>query len=282
MNVWFSTMDPVITPDEYMVVCISRQIRDGETVAQGLATPLVTAGYLLARLTHAPHLYFVSAIGQGMCRDAAPLQLNRVEELWLDRSLSNIGFARAVLDILPSLRIREFFRPGQIDPYGNFNNLAFGKDYITSGRQHPKMRLPGSGGIPDVTTFLSDICLYVPRHSRVTFVPQLDVCSGMGCSAQRTHGRNPVFMITDLGQFDFANGRLRLTSYHYGCDINYIQSKTGFELEIAPDVHETIPPNSEELNLLRNIIDPLGIRKLELLSGAPRKQLLRDIIAREQ
>lgn len=275
-------MDQLITADEYMVVCISRQIRDGETVVQGLATPLVAAGYLLARLTHAPHLYFVSAIGQGMCRDAAPLQLNRIEELWLDRSLSNIGFARAVLDILPSLQIREYFRPAQIDPNGNFNNLAFGKDYIISGRQHPRLRLPGSGGIPDVTTYLSNICLYVPRHSRVTFVPQLDVRSGMGCSSQRTHGMNPVYLITDLGQFDFANGRLRLTSYHNGCKPNYIQAKTGFEIEIAPDVHETIPPSPEELNLLRNTIDPLGIRKLELLSGAYRKRLLRDIIAQEQ
>lgn len=275
-------MDPNITPDEYMVVCISRQIRDGEILVQGLATPLVAAGYLLARLTHAPNIYFVSAIGQGICRDPAPLQINRVEQLWLDRALTNVSFARAVLDVLPSLRPKEYFRPGQLDPYGNFNNLGFSKDYLTTGKYRPRMRLPGSGGIPDVTTFLNNICLYVPRHSRVTFVPQLDVRSGLGCSPDRQHGSNPVYLITDLGQFDFANGHMRLTTYHPGCDITYIQSKTGFEIEIAPDVHATPLPTAEELQLLRETIDSKGIRKLELLSGAPRKQLLREIIAQEQ
>lgn len=49
--------------DELMCACIARQLEDGEMVAQGLATPLVAAGYLLAKLTHAPHLRFASAIG---------------------------------------------------------------------------------------------------------------------------------------------------------------------------------------------------------------------------
>lgn len=42
------------TPDEIMVVCMARQIQDGEIVAQGIATPLVATAYLLARYTHAP------------------------------------------------------------------------------------------------------------------------------------------------------------------------------------------------------------------------------------
>jgi hypothetical protein len=161
------------TREEVMVVCISRQVQDSEIVAQGLATPLVAAAYLLARYTHAPGLYFASAIGQGVCRQPAPLSLSNVESLWLDRSLTNIGFVRAVADVLPTLRPKEFFRPGQVDVHGNTNNIAFGRDI-----NHPRLRLPGSGGIPDVTTFLPEIFLYVPRHSRVTFVPQLDFCSG--------------------------------------------------------------------------------------------------------
>lgn len=265
-----------------MVTCIARQISDGETVAQGLATPLVAAGYLMARLTHAPNLNFVSAIGQGLCQDAAPISLNHIEELWLDRSLITVGFVRAVMDVLPSLRPKEFFRPAQIDQFGNFNNLAFGKNYLTSGRSQPRLRLPGSGGIADVTTFLHEICLYVPRHSRVTFVPELDVCSGLGCSPDRKHGSDPVCLITDLGQFDFRNGRMCLASYHPGVSITQIQAKTGFEFELAVDLHETPLPSDEELRLLRQEIDPLGIRKLELLTGAPRKQLLREILAREQ
>jgi glutaconate CoA-transferase subunit B len=268
------------TPDEIMVVCISRQVRDGEVVAQGLATPIVAAGYLLARRTHAPNLYFSSAIGQGVCREPAPLKLLQVESLWLDQAIITIGFVRGVADVLPSLRPLEFFRPAQVDPQGNFNNIAFGRNYHA-----PRLRLPGTGGIPDVTTFLNDIYLYVPRHSRITFVPKLDFHSGLGHNKARTHGSGPQYLISDLGQFDFKgtdpNRRLRLVSYHREASIQRIQAKTGFEFEIAPDVQETPPPTEEELYSLRNEIDPLRIRNLELLSGNQRRTLLRDIITKE-
>lgn len=271
-----------ITADEIMVACIARQIRDGEVVAQGIATPLVTAGYLLARHTHAPHLYFTSAIGQGICRDPAPMSITTIEGLWLDRALTHVGFVIAAADVLPRLRPKEFFRPGQVDAAGNFNNIAFGKDYLTSGQQQPRLRLPGSGGIPDVTTFISDICMYVPRHSRVTFVPRLDVRSGLGHDSARTRGHGPVYLVSDLGQFDFLHGKMRLTSYHPGVTIDQIRARTGFELEIAPDVQETPLPTETDLHLLRQEIDPMGIRRLELLSGSTRRQLLAEILERER
>src|SRR4030066_2083258 len=99
------------TPDEIMVVCMSRQIRDGVVVAQGLATPLVAAAYLLARHTHAPNLYFASAIGQGICRQPAPLSLIQVESLWLDRAIITGGFVQAVADVPPRMGPKEVFRP---------------------------------------------------------------------------------------------------------------------------------------------------------------------------
>ena len=37
----------------------------------------------------------------------------------------------------------------------------------------------------------------------------------------------------------------------------------------------------EEVRLLREEIDPLGVRKLETLSGAQRKELIREILKRE-
>ena len=265
-----------MTPEDWMVICMARQVNNGELVAQGLATPLVTAAYLLARHTHAPNLYFASAIGQGMCRQPAPLALLNVESLWLDRAMTQVGFVQAAADILPCLRPKEFFRPAQVDPCGNFNNIAFGQDYHC-----PRLRLPGTGGIPDVTTYIDDILLYVPRHSRVTFVPQLDFLSGLGHHPARRSGSGPRCLITDLGQFDFAQGRLRLVTYHPGVDIGYIQKKTGFPLEIAPDVSPTAPPDPEEIRLLHEEIDPLGIRFLESLSGSERRQRLHEIIARE-
>jgi acyl CoA:acetate/3-ketoacid CoA transferase beta subunit len=268
-----------ITPDEMMVVCIARQLLDGETVAQGLATPLIASAYLLAKKTHAPHLSFMSAIGQGFCRQPAPVGLARIEKLWLDRTINSVGFARAATEILTSLRPKEFFRPAQIDRHGNFNNIAFGKDYLKT--RSTRLRLPGTGGIPDVTTFINDIHLYVPRHSRVTFVAKLDLCSGLGHHPSRRRGTGPKFVTTDLGLFDYANAQMRLISYHPGVTIEHIQSHTGFEIAISPDVHETLLPTDEELRLLREEIDPLGIRRLESLSGAVRRNLLHEILDRE-
>lgn len=264
------------TIDELISVCISRQIEDGEVLAQGINTPLVTAGYILAQCTHAPNARIASAIGQGICQGWSALGVGRIEELWLGKALVHVGFAAATADLLPKYNPKEFFRPAQVDITGNFNNIAFGQDYC-----QPRMRLPGTGGIPDVTTYSNRVCLYVPRHSRLTFVEKVDFVSGLGHVPHRLRGRGPNYLITDLGQFDWANGHMRLTSYHPGVSVAQIQKKTGFTLEITPDVCETPLPTYEEIRLLREDIDPLNTRKLETLGGSARKDLLRSILEQE-
>ena len=264
------------SPDEMMVVCMSRQIQDGELVVQGIATPLVAAAYLLARWTHAPNLFFASAIGQGICKHPAPLGISNIENLWLDKSITNIGFVRTAADFLPSLKPKEFFRPAQVDANGNFNNIAFGKNI-----NKPKLRLPGTGGIPDVTTYIDKTYLYVPRHSKVTFVSSLDFRSGLGHHPARTCGKGPRYLVSNLGQFDFYNGKMRLVSYHAGVTIHKIETKTGFPIQITEDIRQTNPPSESEIKLLRTEIDPLGIRRLELLTGRARKELLFDILSAE-
>jgi glutaconate CoA-transferase subunit B len=265
------------TIDELICVCIARQVVDGEGLAQGIATPLVAAGYLLAWHTHAPNLYFASAIGQSICREGAPLGIASIEELWLDKAMDNLGFVHIAADILPRVRPKEFFRPGQVDPQGNSNNIAFGKDYRT-----PRLRLPGTGGIPDVTNILDDIYLYVPRHSRVTFVKQLDFLSGMGHHPARKKGNGPCYLVSNLGQFDFASGHMRVTHLHPGVNLEHVQAKTGFELEISPQLSTTEPPTEEEVRLLREEIDPLELRKLELMSGPERRQAIRAALEKER
>lgn len=264
------------TVDELICTCIARQLEDGEVVAQGLATPLVVAGFLLAKLTHAPNLRFVSAIGQAICDDWAPLSLSRIEDLWLGQARMGMGFARAVTEVLPRFTPKEFFRPAQMDALGNFNNIAIGEDYA-----RPYMRLPGTGGIPDVTTFSEQVYIYVPRHSKVVFVEQVDFVSGVGHVPNRQQGAGPRYCVSDLGQFDWANGRMRLTTVHRGVTVEHVQRKTGFALEIAPEVCETPPPTVEEVRLLRQEIDPLGIRRLEMLGGTARKELIRSILEQE-
>jgi glutaconate CoA-transferase subunit B len=205
-----------------------------------------------------------------------PLGVGRIEAMWLEKGLFHAGFATAAAELLPKYHPKEFLRPAQIDAYGHTNNIAFGKDY-----HHPRMRLPGAGGIPDVTTFSDQIYFYVPRHSRVTFVEKVDFLSGSGHSEKRVRGAGPRYLVSDFGQFDWYNGRMRLISYHPNVTIEQIQQKTGFPLEIAIDVHETPPPTPEEIRLLREQIDPLGVRKLEMLGGSERKTLLREILEKE-
>lgn len=270
------------TTDELMVVCISRQIENGEIVAQGIATPLVAAGYLLAKLTHAPDITFISAIGQALCREPAPLGVATIESLWIRQGLMSVGFVQAAVDLLPRFGPKEFFRPGQVDACGNFNNVYMGGSY-----DRPRLRLPGSGGIPDVTVFEENVYLYVPRHGRHTFVPRLDFRSGLGHDPARRAGYGPRYLVSDLGQFDFMPagepdaGRIRLTSVHAGVTVERLQAKTGFALVMPERVPETEPPSAEELRLLREVIDPLGVRQLETLSGAARRQRLRDILRAE-
>jgi acyl CoA:acetate/3-ketoacid CoA transferase beta subunit len=262
--------------DELIVTCIARQVKDGEVVAQGLATPMVAAGYLLAWSTHAPHLYFASAIGQSVCRRGAPLGLAQVEALWLDLAMTSFGFVQAAADLLPRVRPKEFFRPGQVDVHGNFNNLSLGKDF-----RRPRLRLPGSGGIPDVTTVLDDIYLYVPRHSRVTFVKELDFLSGLGHNPIRRRGSGVRYLVSDLGQFDFLDGSMRLTHLHPGISLERVKAKTGFALRVAANLKETEPPPAAWLEKLRTVVDPLGIRRLEMLSGAERRKALRAMLEAE-
>ena len=263
-------------PADLMCVCIARQVRDGEILAQGLATPLVAAGYLLAWRMHAPHVYFASAIGQSVCREGAPIGLSRVEDLWLERALRLYGFVPAVAEMLPCVRPKEYFRPGQVDAVGRFNNVAIGRD-----PRRPRLRLPGSGGIPDVTTVFTDIHLYVPRHSRAVFVERLDFASSLGHTPDRRHGRGPQYLVSELGQFDFAAGRLRLTHVHPGVTPEDIDRRTGFPVERAPTIEETPPPSERELELLRTEIDPLDVRRLEFLSGSRRREALEAILRSE-
>ncbi len=265
------------TIDELISVCISRQLRPGDVWAQGINTPLVAAGLILGKIRHAPSACFTSAIGQALLQDWGPLRIGRAEELWVGKGLIHLGFAAGAAEILPKFSPKEFFRPAQVDQQGNTNNIAFGRDY-----RRPRLRLPGSGGIPDVSPNYDHSYLYVPRHSRLTFARKLDFVSGLGHAPDRTRGAGPRYLISDLGQFDWKNGGMRLTHLHPDVDIKTVLRKTGFELEIAEDLRETAPPDAEDLRLLREEIDPLGTRKLETLGGAARKTLLREILERER
>ena len=263
------------TRDELMACCISRQLRDGDLVAQGIATPMVLTGYLLAKLTHAPNLTILSATGNSISRGWQPLSFVRSDAMWLDRPLRRLHFDEISCEILPTLEPKEFLRPAQVDQIGNFNNL-----WIGSGGQ-PRLRLPGCGGIADITPFYTRIYLYVPRHSPRVFVPRVDCVSGLGSPCVRDAGPRFYYLVSDMGQFDLHDGRLRITALHPGSTLEQVRAATGFELQVAAPLPETEPPTAVELSAIRDRIDPLGVRRLEFLSGQARMDAIRHLIALE-
>ena len=53
---------------------------------------------------------------------------------------------------------------------------------------------------------------------------------------------------------------------HPGVTVEEVQEATGFELVIDDDLDETRRPTDEELALIRDVLDPQGLREAEVRS----------------
>ena len=156
--------------------------------------------------------------------------------------------------------------PAQIDRYGNVNVSLIGD------HDHPSVRFPGGLGIPDWMLYVGRVYVYVPKHTRRSFVEKVDYVTGLGQlpggRAERLRrgipGGGPEKVFTNLAvlTFDDQTGLMGLESVHAGSSLEEIRENTGFEF-LAPDpVPETEPPTVEQIDLIRNKIDPRGLRKL--------------------
>ena len=57
---------------------------------------------------------------------------------------------------------------------------------------------------------------------------------------------------------------MRLRSVHPGVTVDEVVAATGFELVVPDDVPETRAPTADELELIREVIDPHGLRDQEV------------------
>jgi len=272
------------TVDEMMTVLMAREVRNNDVMIVGVATPMVWAAFTLAKVTHAPDAIYHYIMGNTFV-----LEPRQVSLLYLEMNTARAyrfqDSVECTLESLPSDKLTtiEFFRPAQIDQYGNSNNICIG-DW-----KKPKIRLPGAAGIFDFSMFYArGSFLYTPRHDTRTFVPteKLDFISGVGFPDGKTSicgGSGPQCVITNLAYLDFDDDTksMKLGSIHPGVDLETLKDSTGFELIIPNELKETLPPTIKEIQLLREKVDPLNIRKLEVLSGNERKELLDDIIQKE-
>ncbi len=261
-----------------MVVTMARLVEDGDFLAEGIGTFLPTAAYMLAKLTHAPNCTSLCPNGNTLMPGTRTLTLGHDEfetipraSMWLDYLQINTSTMPAIL-IGAATRWTEFMRPAQIDPGGATNNVCIGP------HARPKVRFPGSAGIPDASTVARRFYYYAPRHTRQLFVPKLDFCSGAGHPGTATGHPQTITVITNLGVLETGpEGRLRMTRLHLDATRSEIEEHTGFAVDWAPDVAVAAPPSAAELRLLDTTIDPRGLRFLEALTGAPRRQRLRAL-----
>ncbi|MDT4929701.1 MAG: hypothetical protein QOF92_2568, partial [Pseudonocardiales bacterium] len=73
-------------------------------------------------------------------------------------------------------------------------------------------------------------------------------------------------VVTNLAVLDFATAdhSMRLASVHPGVSVDEVRDNTGFELVVDGAVPPTRTPTDEELRLIREVIDPKGLRLKEI------------------
>jgi glutaconate CoA-transferase subunit B len=230
--------DGGFSSDDMMAVEAARRLADGTVCFVGIGLPSLAAN--LARRTHAPECVLVYesgtigakptklplSIGDGELADTADAVVSVPEMFayWLQGNRIDVGFLGAA----------------QIDKHGNLNSTVIG-DY-----DHPKVRLPGGGGAPEIATGVRDVFVML-RQSPRAFVERLDFTTSVGDRVR--------VVVTDLGILEPQDGELTLVAVHPGVEVDDVRSATGWDLRIARDVRVTEPPSDTELSALRTL-DP--------------------------
>jgi glutaconate CoA-transferase subunit A len=173
----------------------------------------------------------------------------------------------------------EVITVAQLDVHGRTNNA-----WISSkGKQ---LRLPGQGGMADVANLHKNFILYLTRHSPERIVEAVEFCTasrGLLTDEERKQaGLKPgkVKLISDLGVFelDQEGKRFRLISVHPGVSLENVQAQTGGDFLISDPLPETRPPSPDQLRLMREEVDPFGIRQLEFVPGRDRLAMIQRIL----
>jgi glutaconate CoA-transferase, subunit B len=227
---------PAYTADEMMAVAAARRLRNGTVCFVGIGLPSRAAN--LARATHAPGCVLIYesgtigakpahlplSIGDGELAETADavVSVPEIFGYWLQGGRVDVGFLGAA----------------QIDRFANLNSTVIG-DY-----EHPKVRLPGAGGAPEIAASCRETYVML-RHTPRAFVEQLDFCT--------TRGAGVAYVVTDLGALepDPETKELVLTELHPDVTVEAAREATGWDLRIAEELRTSEPPTTEELDALR-------------------------------
>lgn len=247
------------TRAEYCAVACAETWRGaGEVLASAMGGVLPTIGARLAKLTFSPDLLLTDGEALLIADVPAVGAASAATEGWLPyrRHLALVGTGRRHIMMGAS----------QLDRHGNQNISCIGE------WAHPTRQLLGVRGAPG-NTINHATSYWIPKHSPRVFVPEVDMVSGVGYDRAAAAGPNAARfhripeVISDLGVFDFEtpDRTMRLRSLHPGVGVERVREATGFELAVPEEVPYTREPTAEELRLIREVIDPGGLRDREVV-----------------
>jgi glutaconate CoA-transferase subunit B len=242
------------TAGEVQTVVAARRLGTARSVFIGVGRPSTAA--ILSRMVHNPELVLVYesgtigakpfhvplSIGDGELAETADAVVS-VPEMF------NYWIAPGRIDVA-------FLGAAQIDRFANLNSTVIG-DY-----DHPRTRLPGAGGAPEIAAGCAEVAVIAP-HSPRTFVEKLDfvttVGHGDGPGARERlgfRGAGPTAVITDLGVLepDPETKELTLTEVHGGVEVEQVREATGWDLRVSDSLQVTEPPTGDELSALRELV----------------------------
>ena len=244
---------PSWTADEMMTIAAARTLRDGQACFVGIGLPSTAAN--LARRLHAPNLALIYESGTlGSRPDELPLSIG--DGILAESALAVVSVPEVFNYWLQPGRVDVGFLSGaQIDRLGNINTTVIGS------YDEPAVRLPGSGGAPEIAASCREVTV-IMRHQQRAFVEQVDFITSVGFGLgpgdrERLglRGAGPVRVITDIGVLepDPETSELVLTTLHPGHTVEQAMAETGWTLQVAVDVGVTAPPTTAELATLRGL-----------------------------
>jgi glutaconate CoA-transferase subunit B len=241
------------TPSEMMTIAAARALRNDDVCFVGIGAP--SAACNLARRTHAPGITLIYESGTIDTKpEVLPLSIGDGE--LCDTALTTVSVPEMFRYWLQGERITVGFLGGaQIDRYANLNTTVVGP------YDHPKVRLPGGGGAPEIAACCGEIFITMAMSKRA-FVDKLDFITslghGTGPGSRAKLGlktKGPTRVMTDLCVFepDPETAELAVVSLHPGVTREKVQAECAWPVRFAASVRETPPPNETELAVLRDL-----------------------------
>ena len=274
-----------ISSDEIMAFALASEYKNDSLCSSGAVSPLANVSYFLAKRMHAPKLILTTMTYGHHDVSFRPMTLSFSEVLDRETCINYWGGDDSYSIYYQNGQItHEVIGAAQIDKFGNVNNIEIKK------KKGGFLRLPGQGGMADVSNLHQNFICYVTKHSKLSFVEKVDyVSAGRGLFKDKERvlaGLKPgnVKIFTNLCIFEKnkKTGLLEVSGIHKGITKKEIEENTSFKVKYKKNYQITKMPSTRDLNILRNEVDPLNIRKLEFTSGKDRIKLLNEILKKEK